>query len=88
LRTKIVVTEAEKGAKIILPRSNGTQAYRQVGTTAIVPEDVSDSVGCGDFFAMATAIAYWRNGRNIDAAVAEGNRVAGEKLAGSFAVNK
>ncbi len=83
--TDIIVTEAEKGAKIILPRANGTQEYRQVGTTAIAPEDVRDSVGCGDFFAMATAIAYWGNGGNIDAAVAEGNRAAGEKLAGSFA---
>ena len=84
--TKIIVTEAEKGAKIILPRANGTQEYRQVGTTAIAPEDVRDSVGCGDFFAMATAIEYWRSG-DIDRAVANAHETAGKKLTGILATS-
>lgn len=82
LRTRVVVTEAEKGAKVI----SASGAHRQVPTVPIASEDITDSVGCGDFFAMATAIEYWRSG-DIDRAVANAHETAGKKLTGILATS-
>lgn len=79
-KTHVVVTQAAKGATII----DLKKYHCQVPTTPVLPEAVSDSVGCGDFFAMATAIAYWRSG-DIVSAVEKGNEVARQKLQGIFA---
>lgn len=79
-KTHVVVTQAAKGATII----DLKKYHCQVSTTPVLPEAVSDSVGCGDFFAMATAIAYWRSGE-IVSAVQKGNEVARQKLQGIFA---
>lgn len=82
--THAIITQGALGATIVDKRGNA----RRVPTESVPPEAILDSVGCGDFFAMGTAIAYWRNGNGIEAAVAEGNRIAGQKLLGSFALAK
>jgi sugar/nucleoside kinase (ribokinase family) len=81
LRTRIIVTKAADGAEII--RAHGD--HMQIPTTPIDPNCIVDSVGCGDFFAMATAIAYWRNRGNLYKAIAEGHVAAAKKLTGIFA---
>lgn len=72
--THIVVTEGPHGASIVT--SDGSH---NIPTTPIAPEDVVDSVGCGDIFAAAVALALYST-RDIESAIMEGHGAAGQKL--------
>jgi len=68
------VTEGSKGASIV--ETNGRTS---IPTTPIDPEDIVDSVGCGDVFAITVAHALWQFG-DIQKAIAAGHKAAAEKL--------
>lgn len=71
---KIIVTRSADGASIIT-RNGSTH----IPTIAIPPEEIIDSVGCGDVFAASCAYEYVAS-RDIVGAVQVGHDAAGRKL--------
>lgn len=74
MTTQFIVTRGEKGATIV---SAGETV--SVPTTPLTPEQIIDSVGCGDTFA-ATVAYHYNQMHDIHTAVHEANRAAAAKL--------
>lgn len=72
--TKLVVTQGPKGATIV---SDGH--IEQIPTEAVAPDDIVDSVGCGDVFAAATIYELYKNS-DIVLAIQAAHKVAHDKL--------
>jgi sugar/nucleoside kinase (ribokinase family) len=72
--TQIVVTQGSKGASIV-----HADQIELIPTIPIPPEEIVDSVGCGDTFAAAVAKVYHETG-DLPAAVAAAHQVAAHKL--------
>ena len=77
--THIVVTQSSKGASII-----HADRIEAVPTTPIPPEDIVDSVGCGDTFAAALVNAYY-DSHDLRAAITAAHSVAAQKLKAVYA---
>ncbi|HKR81803.1 MAG TPA: PfkB family carbohydrate kinase [Candidatus Saccharimonadales bacterium] len=74
LKGKIIVTQGEKGASVFT-RSQAAH----IPTTPIPPEQIIDSVGCGDVFDAAAAYHYYTS-HNIGQAVRAAHQAAAKKL--------
>jgi hypothetical protein len=72
--THIIITQGEKGASII-----EQDTTTQIPTTPLDPEEIVDSVGCGDVFDAAVSIAYYQS-RDLPAAVKLAHIAAAKKL--------
>ena len=72
--SEIVITEGPRGASIVT-----TGGLEHIPTRAIAEEDVVDSVGCGDVFAMATTYGYYMT-HDLKAAILRGHLAASYKL--------
>jgi sugar/nucleoside kinase (ribokinase family) len=80
--TKIIITEGEKGASIVA--KNGIVA---IPTTPLAPEDIVDSVGCGDIFDATVTYAYYQS-KDLEQAVQAAHVAAGKKLSGLAGIKK
>jgi sugar/nucleoside kinase (ribokinase family) len=78
--TEVIVTNGPKGATII-----GTDGPRLIPTIPIPPEEIVDSVGCGDTFAASVALALYE-GRSLEDAIKTGHQAAAHKLRAVAAV--
>lgn len=76
----VIVTEGPRGACIV--RDGST---RQVPTSPIAEEEIVDSVGCGDIFAMALAYNYYTS-RDLVTAIIAAHQAARAKLLASVPV--
>jgi sugar/nucleoside kinase (ribokinase family) len=72
---EIIMTENASGASIAQP--NGT--LENIATQPVASELVTDSIGCGDVFAMATSYSYFTN-RDLPLAVRYANQAVRAKL--------
>lgn len=72
--TKLLVTQGSKGATIV---SDGHM--EQIPTEAVAPDDIVDSVGCGDVFAAAMIYEFYKND-DIVLAIQAAHKVAHDKL--------
>jgi sugar/nucleoside kinase (ribokinase family) len=72
--TAVVVTQSAQGATII-----GKETDQQIPTKPIAPQDIVDSVGCGDTFAAAVAFSYFQS-HDLSAAILDGHHAAAKKL--------
>ena len=72
--TKIIVTQGETGATIC---ERGQKLY--IPTTPLEPDQIIDSVGCGDVFQAAAAYEYFCT-QNLSYAVRAGHSAASAKL--------
>jgi len=79
--TQIVVTQGSKGASIM-----HADRSELIPTVPIPPDEIVDSVGCGDTFAAALAKVYHETG-DLSAAVAAAHQVAARKLRTVQSVN-
>jgi sugar/nucleoside kinase (ribokinase family) len=73
--TNIIMTQGPKGASIV--EVDGRM--RNIPTTPVPPEDIVDSVGCGDVFTAALAYHYFK-GKDLAAAITAAHRAARHKL--------
>lgn len=74
MQTEVIVTQSAKGATIV-----GKDSDRQIPTTPIAPEDIVDSVGCGDTFAAAVTYSYYQS-KDLASAILDGHHAAARKL--------
>lgn len=72
--TDIIVTQSADGATIV-----GKDSDQHIPTTPIAPEDIVDSVGCGDTFDAAVTYSYYLS-KNLPAAVRDAHQAAARKL--------
>jgi sugar/nucleoside kinase (ribokinase family) len=72
--TNIIMTQGPKGASIV-----EDDHMRNIPTTPVPPEEIVDSVGCGDVFAAAIAYHYFK-GKDLAAAITAAHRAARHKL--------
>lgn len=80
--TRIVVTQGEKGASIVA--KDGTTA---MPTTPIAPEEIVDSVGCGDIFDATVTYVYYQT-KDLQKAVQTAHVAAAKKLSGLAGIKK
>lgn len=73
-KTHIIVTQAANGASIV-----DASTVIHVPTRPIPPEEIIDSVGCGDTFAATVAYAYYQT-KNLQGAIRSGHQAAAQKL--------
>jgi sugar/nucleoside kinase (ribokinase family) len=74
MATEVIVTQSAQGATII-----GKDKDIHVPTKPIAPEDIVDSVGCGDTFAAAVTYSYY-DSRDLSVAILDGHQAAAKKL--------
>ncbi len=74
----ILVTQGENGASIVTQ-----EVVTHVPTSPIAPEEIIDSVGCGDVFDAAFAYTYHQT-QDLVQSVQAANAAAGEKLRATF----
>ncbi|HSX08410.1 MAG TPA: PfkB family carbohydrate kinase [Candidatus Saccharimonadales bacterium] len=74
MSTQFIVTQGEKGASIV-----ARNVVRAIPTTPLAPEQIVDSVGCGDTFAATVAYQYFQN-HDLVEAVQAAHRAAAAKL--------
>jgi sugar/nucleoside kinase (ribokinase family) len=72
--TEIIVTQNEKGATIV----EKDEAVH-IPTTPIAPENIVDSVGCGDIFAASVAAGYYES-KDLQTAIQAAHKIAAQKL--------
>jgi len=72
--TQIIVTQGPKGASIV---TKDDVIY--VPTKALAPEDIVDSVGCGDIFAATVAYSFYQT-KNLQEAIKLAHKAAAQKL--------
>jgi len=71
-----VLTQGEDGATVF----EVGEEPNQVSTERVSPDEIVDSVGCGDVFVAELAYAAFINGGHIVKATGDANRAAGNKL--------
>jgi hypothetical protein len=76
----IVVTQGARGAHIV-----GRQYDLQVPTEALAPDEIVDSVGCGDVFAATLTYDFYLS-KNLRHAVLEAHQAARRKLLNTAAL--
>ncbi|HSX43356.1 MAG TPA: PfkB family carbohydrate kinase [Candidatus Saccharimonadales bacterium] len=81
--TSVVVTQGDHGASLM---RKGVSVVT-VPTTPIAPEDIIDSVGCGDTFAATLALTYYRVG-DMASAIEAANSTAGAKLKAAIPIRE
>lgn len=79
---KIILTQGSNGATIITKNE-----AKHIPTTPLSPDEIVDSVGCGDVFA-ATAAYHYRLSGNLEQAVKEAHKAAAQKLRSTPDTNK
>lgn len=72
--TQFIVTQAAAGASIV-----HKDKIINIPTTPIPPEQIIDSVGCGDVFAASATYSYYRS-RNLSDAIKSAHNDARQKL--------
>lgn len=70
----IVITRGPNGASIVTPTGE-----EQIKTKSVAEDDVVDSVGCGDVFAMMAAYKFYET-RDLGQAILSANEAARKKL--------
>lgn len=73
-QTRLIITDGPKGASIVT--TSGTE---HIPTKPLLPEEIIDSVGCGDTFAATVAYEYYLS-RNLSKAILAAHRAAARKL--------
>lgn len=73
-QTRLIVTEGSKGASIITASST-----EHIPTKPLLPEEIIDSVGCGDTFAATVAYEYWLS-NDLPEAIRTAHQAAARKL--------
>jgi hypothetical protein len=71
---KVIVTQGPKGASIV-----GQEGIQHIPTTPLTPEEIVDSVGCGDIFAATAMYAYYQS-QDLEAAIRKAHKAAAAKL--------